>query len=221
MQKKRRHVRRPGEIHIPDMSKTRGLDGIDAATNERFHWSVQRIRKIATVITAVILVAALGRVFGPGPAGGVLRAAFVYLFLLVVFRLYGRRTLGQITTFDFVLLLIVSEAIQQAMVGQDHSLTNAAVIVLTLFGIDELLSVWKQRSERANAWMDGMPLVLVDNGRLVQDVMDSVQLDEEDILSSAREAHGLSHLDQIQFAVLEVNGSISIVPRRQGEPSTA
>jgi uncharacterized membrane protein YcaP (DUF421 family) len=203
------------------MTKTKGLDHINPKENERFHWSVQKVRKIATVVTAVFLVAALGRVFGPGPANGVLRAAFIYLFLLVVFRLYGRRTLGQITTFDFVLLLIISEAIQPAMVGEDPSLLNAAVLVLTLFGIDELLSVWKHRSHRANAVMDGMPLVLIENGRLVKKVMDSVQLDEEDILSSAREAHGLSQLDEIQFAVLEVNGSISIVPRQQRKPEAA
>ena len=203
------------------MAKTKRLDRIDAGKNERFHWSVQRIRKISGVVTAVVLVAALGRFFGPRPAGSVLRAAFVYLFLLIVFRLYGRRTLGQVTTFDFVLLLIISEAIQQAMVGEDHSLTNAAVIVLTLFGIDELLSLWKQRSHRANAWMEGMPLVLIDDGRVLTAVMESVQLEEEDILSSAREAHGLSKLDEIQYALLEINGSISIIPRKQDRAEAA
>jgi uncharacterized membrane protein YcaP (DUF421 family) len=203
------------------MAETKPLDRIDPGKNERFHWNVQRIRKISAVVTAVILVAALGRLLGPGPAGGVLRAAFVYLFLLVVFRLYGRRTLGQITTFDFVLLLIISEAIQPAMVGEDHSLTNAAVIVLTLFGIDELLSLWKQRSHRANAWMEGMPLVLINNGRVLKEVLESVQLSEEDILSSAREAHGVSDLAEIQYAVLEVNGSISIIPRQQKSSEAA
>jgi uncharacterized membrane protein YcaP (DUF421 family) len=203
------------------MARTKRLDRVDAAGNERFHWSVQRIRKIAAVVTAVILVAALGRLFGPGPAAGVLRAAFVYLFLLVVFRLYGRRTLGQITAFDFVLLLIISESIQPAMVGEDNSLINAAVIVLTLFGIDGLLSLWKQRSHRANAWMEGMPLVLINNGRVLTKVLGSVQLEEEDILSSARELYGLSQLDEIQYAVLEVNGTISIVPRQQEKSEAA
>jgi uncharacterized membrane protein YcaP (DUF421 family) len=117
--------------------------------------------------------------------------------------------------------LIISEAIQQAMVGEDHSLTNAAIIVLTLFGIDELLSLWKQRSERANAWMEGMPLVLINDGRVLKDVMESVQLGEEDILSSAREAPGLSKLDEIQYALLEVNGSISIIARKQDKPEAA
>jgi uncharacterized membrane protein YcaP (DUF421 family) len=142
----------------------------------------------------------------------VLRGAFIYLFLLAVFRLYGRRTLGQITTFDFVLLLIISEATQQAMIGQDFSMTNAVLVILTLFGIDQLLSVWKQRSHHANAWMEGVPLVLINNGRVVRQVMNSLQLEEEDILSAARESHGLSRLDQIQYAVLEVNGRISVIP---------
>jgi uncharacterized membrane protein YcaP (DUF421 family) len=145
----------------------------------------------------------------------VIRAASIYLFLLAVFRLYGRRTLGQITTFDFVLLLIISEATQQAMIGQDYSLTNAALVILTLFALDQLLSMWKHRSPRATAVLEGMPLVLVDNGHVVKRVMDSVQLDESDILAAARQSHGLQRLDQIQYAVLEINGSISVIPRRE------
>src|SRR5688572_10719292 len=135
----------------------------------------------------------------------VLRAAFIYVFLLIVFRLYGRRTLGQITTFDFVLLLIVSEAIQNAMIGEDYSVTNSVLVVLTLFALDGVLSIWKQKSDRVTALIEGVPLVLVDEGKLIEKVMNSVQLDKADILSAAREAHGLESLSQIRFAVLEVN----------------
>jgi uncharacterized membrane protein YcaP (DUF421 family) len=144
----------------------------------------------------------------------VLRAAAVYVFLVFIFRLFGRRTLGQITTFDFVLLLVISEATQQAMIGQDFSLTNAFLVILTLFALDEGLSLLKQRSPRADRYIDGVPLVLVDDGQVVKAVLDSVQLDEQDILSAARELHGLERLNQVLYAVLEVNGTISIVPRR-------
>jgi uncharacterized membrane protein YcaP (DUF421 family) len=142
----------------------------------------------------------------------VIRGGIMYLVLLLIFRMYGRRTLGQITTFDFVLLLIISEATQQAMVGQDFSLTNAFLVILTLFALDQILSKIKQKSEAANAILEGVPLVLVDDGRLVKRVMDSLQLDEEDILSAARDSHGISRLDQIRYAVLELNGAISIIP---------
>ena len=79
----------------------------------------------------------------------VIRAAAVYLFLLLVFRLAGQRTLAQITTFDLVLLLIISEAIQQALIGNDNSMTNAALVVLTLAGLNVALSILKQRSKKA------------------------------------------------------------------------
>ena len=142
----------------------------------------------------------------------VLRSSIVYIVLLVLFRLYGRRTLGQITTFDFVLLLIIAEATQQAMVGEDYSLTNAFLVIMTLFSIDGVLSLLKQKSDRLTAIMEGLPLILVENGRPVQRVMKSVQIDESDVLSAARETRGVERMDQIRYAVLEVNGAISIVP---------
>lgn len=143
----------------------------------------------------------------------VIRAAAIYLTLLIIVRIYGRRTIGQLTTFDFVLLLIIAEAVQHAMVGEDASATNAALIVLTLFTLDLLLSVLKSKSTRASVWLDGTPLVLVDNGKPVTPVLQSVHLDETDILAAAREHRGLTHLEQIRYAVLEINGAISIIPK--------
>jgi uncharacterized membrane protein YcaP (DUF421 family) len=98
----------------------------------------------------------------------ILRAAAVYLFLLVVFRLSGQRALAQITTFDLVLLLIISEAIQQALIGNDNSMTHAALIVLTLVGLNVGLSVLKQRSKAAEKVLEDVPLVLVAEGRVLQ-----------------------------------------------------
>lgn len=142
----------------------------------------------------------------------VIRAVAVYLFLLLVFRLAGQRTLAQITTFDLVLLLIISEAIQQALIGDDNSMTNAALVVLTLAGLNVGLSLLKQRSKTAEKVLEDVPLVLVAEGRLLKDRMDKVRVDEDDILEAARSAHGLERLDQIRFAVLERSGDISIVP---------
>ena len=77
--------------------------------------------------------------------GSVLRAFVVYVVLFLIFRIAGRRTLSQITTFDFVLLLIVSEATQNAMIGDDYSITNAMLVITTLVGLDIGLSLWKRR----------------------------------------------------------------------------
>ncbi len=89
--------------------------------------------------------------------GSVVRAAAVYLFLLVVFRISGKRTLAQFTPFDFILLLIISETVQQAMVDTDNSWTNAAILVLTLVGISIALSLIRERVPVARAHLRGQP----------------------------------------------------------------
>ena len=97
----------------------------------------------------------------------VIRAAVIYFMLLVVFRLAGNRSIAQLTAFDFVLLLIISESIQQAMITNDFSLTNGLLLVITLVGIDILLSLWKQRSPRVEKILDGVPVVVMRAVRLV------------------------------------------------------
>jgi uncharacterized membrane protein YcaP (DUF421 family) len=142
----------------------------------------------------------------------VVRALLVYIFLLLVFRISGKRTLSQATNFDLVLLLIISETVQQAMVDDDHSLTNGMLLILTLVGASIGLSLLKQRFPRVDAIIDGVPLVIVADGRLLHDRMDRERVDEGDLLEAARQAHGLERLDQIKYAVLERNGEITIVP---------
>ena len=142
----------------------------------------------------------------------VFRAAAVYLILLVILRIAGKRTLAQITVFDFILVLIISEATQQALLGDDFSITAAAVVIATLVLLDIALSVLKQRSERLDEIIDDIPVVIVDNGKLLLDRMNRARIDEQDILVAARELHGLERLDQIKYAVLERSGGISIVP---------
>lgn len=142
----------------------------------------------------------------------VLRATAVYLFLLVVFRLSGKRTLAQVTTFDFVLLLIISEATQQALVDGDNSMTNAFLLVATLVVLNIVFSEIKQRFKAAERVLDGLPLLLVEHGNLLHDRMAKERIDEGDVLDAAREHHGLERLEQIKYAVLERNGKISIIP---------
>ena len=143
----------------------------------------------------------------------ILRAA-VYLVLLLLFRIVGKRSLAQITTFDFVLLLIVSEAVQQAMIDNDNSKTNAFLIVVTVLGLDIAISLVKQRSRAFDKLVDDVPLVLVEDGRPLRDRMDRGRVDEDDILASARELQGLERMDQIKYAVLERSGGITVVPKQ-------
>ncbi len=131
----------------------------------------------------------------------VLRAAVVYLALLVLFRLVGKRTLAETGAFDFVLLLIIAEATQQAMIDGDNSMTNAFSLV-------------KQRSWLVERLIDDVPVVILEDGRPLRDRMDKARVDELDILQAARQQEGLERLDQIKYAVLERSGGITIIPKQ-------
>lgn len=143
----------------------------------------------------------------------ILRAAMVYVFVLLIVRITGRRTLGEMTTFDFVLVLIIGEATQNMMLGDDMSLTNGYLVILTLVVLDVALSLAKQKWPRLEHWMEGLPTILVKDGRALEDRMARVRVDVEDILEAARKLQGLERMDQIKYAVLERNGGISVVPR--------
>ncbi len=144
----------------------------------------------------------------------VIRAAVTYGLLLLIFRVAGKRSLAQITTFDFIILLIISEAIQGALNDEDDSLTNGILVVLTLMGLDIAMSFAKQRFRGLDRWLDDMPLVLVEDGRPLRDRMTKVRVDDEDILVAGRELQGLERMDQIKYAVLERGGQISIIPTK-------
>ncbi len=132
---------------------------------------------------------------------------------MLIFRLSGKRTLGDITTFDAVLLLIISEAVQQALIDGDESMTNAFLIVLTLLAADILMQKLSMRSQKVDKLLNGVPLVLVEEGRLLEHRMEKVRVSEDDIMEQARAIHGLERMDQVKYAVLERNGGITIVPR--------
>src|SRR3954466_10486149 len=101
----------------------------------------------------------------------VIRALVVYLVLLLLFRVLGNRSLAQLTVFDFVLLLIISESAQQGITGNDYSIINSVILISTLAGIDILLSLWKQRSKKLDRVLEGMPLILVRQGELLHERM--------------------------------------------------
>jgi len=142
----------------------------------------------------------------------VLRGIAVYVFLMIVFRIMGRRTLNNTTTFDLVLLLIISEVTQQGLVGEDFSVTTAAILICTLMGLDLVLTLLKQRFKSLDRVIEGTPLVIVDHGKPLVKRMKKTLLDDEDIMEAARMNFGFEKMSQIKYAVLEKDGSISIIP---------
>src|SRR5438093_8952427 len=144
----------------------------------------------------------------------VARALAMYLFLLVVVRVSGKRTLAEVTVFDFILLLIISECTQQAMTGNDFSVTNGFLLVLTLVTVDRVSDWVTSRSERLDHMVNDAPLVLVDEGRVLHDRLKASHMRVDEILEAARTDQGLERLDQIKYAVLERSGGISVIPSK-------
>ena len=140
----------------------------------------------------------------------VLRATAIYVALLILFKLAGRRSLAQLSTFDFVLLLIIGEATQQALLGEDFSVTNAVLVIATLIAIDVGASLFKRRSAAFARLLDGSPTIVVDNGVPLQWRLNKARMNLDDVMETAREK-GLERLDQIKYAIIESNGKISII----------
>jgi uncharacterized membrane protein YcaP (DUF421 family) len=142
----------------------------------------------------------------------VLRGLAIYLFLLLVFRIMGKRSLAESTTFDFILLLIISEVTQQALVGEDYSLTGAFILIVTLISIDLVFSFLKDRFPMFGKITESVPLIIVDQGKPLKKRMEKCKISNEDVLEAARESFGLEKMDQIKYAIVEKDGTISIIP---------
>lgn len=145
----------------------------------------------------------------------VIRGLSIFVILLLVFRIAGKRTLHETTTFDFVLILIVSETVQQAMIDNDNSVTNAFILIVTLVGVNVVFSLLKQRFTWFAKITEGTPVVVIEHGRIHHDRMEKERIDQDDILNAARERRGLRGMDEVESAVLERDGSISVIPKRR------
>ncbi|MCF8707471.1 DUF421 domain-containing protein [Rhizorhapis sp. SPR117] len=142
----------------------------------------------------------------------VLRGLAIYVIMLLAVRISGRRTMAEMTPFDFVLVLIVAETTQQALLGDDFSITNAVILVVTLFMADIGLSQIKQRWAWLDKALDGKPTLLITDGKPDEQALRLARVGMNDIMSAARSKHGLEKLDQIKHAILEADGTLSIVP---------
>jgi uncharacterized membrane protein YcaP (DUF421 family) len=142
----------------------------------------------------------------------VLRAAAIYFFLLILFRLAGRRTFAEMTSFDFVLLLVIGEATQQALLGDDFSVINAFIVIVALIAIDILFSLAQSTIPGLSKFINGEPMIVVEHVKPLLKRLKRARVSVDDVLGAARETRGLEHIGQIKFAVLEPNGAISIIP---------
>lgn len=140
----------------------------------------------------------------------VIRAVGVYAFLLVALRLTGKRQVGQLTPFDLVLLLILSNAVQNSMNGGDNSLVGGMISAVTLVGLNALVSRITSRNRRLEQMIDGQPRVLISNGRAFLPVLKAEDITHDELMAALRRS-GCEKIDEVRLAVLETNGSISVI----------
>ncbi|MEP7067617.1 MAG: YetF domain-containing protein [Usitatibacter sp.] len=144
----------------------------------------------------------------------IVRSLAVYAFLLVILRLTGKRQVGQLAPFDLVLLLVLSNAVQNSMNGGDNSLLGGLVSATTLIALNYAIGFMTFRSKRLEAIIEGHPQVLIHNGKLYPHVMAKAQLTQHELQAALRQA-GCEHAGECHSAILENNGSISVVQRKK------
>src|SRR4051794_17558076 len=147
----------------------------------------------------------------------VLRSVVVYSFLICLLRLTGNRQVGQLAPFDLVLLLVLSNAVQNSMNGGDNSLTGGLISAATLIAFNYLVGFATFRSKRGGALMGGRGGLLVHNGKLYEEVLPRAQLTRHELNAALRQA-GCGCVEEVHTAVLENNGSISVVPKAAHHP---
>lgn len=135
-----------------------------------------------------------------------------YFFLVLTMRVLTRRPGAQMTPFEFVLVFLIGGVIILSTVGNDRSETNSVCAVLTIGLLNRLVSWLKSRSRLIGLIVDGTPLVVLKDGQWQTEVMRKMRLQDTDVMAAAR-TKGLKTLDQIQYAILERNGAISIVKK--------
>jgi uncharacterized membrane protein YcaP (DUF421 family) len=150
---------------------------------------------------------------GVPPLELVARSLLVYALFLAALRLSGKRELGQFTILDLAAVLLAANALQPAITGPDVSLPGAAIIVATLFLANRLVAWARTRSSVIRHLLDAPPTTIAANGAWIATALDHEGLDDDD-LSAALRQHGLESVDEVKLAVLEHDGSISVVPRQ-------
>ena len=142
----------------------------------------------------------------------IVRAATIYLFLFVMLRFIGKKHVGEMAPFDLVVLLILSETVQNAMVGDDKSLGGGIISAATLIFLAQAMNYVSWRSKKASRFIEGTPKILVRNGRRIVRMMarERVTMSE---LSEAMRRQGCSNIAEVRVAMLENDGKISVLKR--------
>ncbi len=139
----------------------------------------------------------------------IFRVALVYAGVFLLLRVVGKRHVGELAPFDLVVLLILSECVQNALIGDDKSVTGGLIAAATLFGINQVVGRISSRNKRAERLLEGTPRVLVRHGRVLKQVLTEEQITHSELLEALRR-EGCSSLSKVRYAILEPSGDITI-----------
>jgi len=148
------------------------------------------------------------------------RGVVVYAFLILLLRLTGKRQVGQLAPFDLVLLLVLSNAVQNSMNAGDNSLVGGLISAATLIVVNWLIGYATYRNKKLEELIEGRPLVLIHHGRLYEKAMSRAQLTHHELNAALRQA-GVYCAEDVLSAILENNGAISVIPKSALQSSGA
>lgn len=144
----------------------------------------------------------------------VLRACAIYVLVMVLVRVSGKRAVGQFTPFDLVLLILIGNAVQNGINGGDNSLTGAAIMASTLIALNYLVAWQTSRNRRVERWVEGEPVVLARDGRVFKHVLRRELVSHDDFAEALR-MNNIDDVGDVRLALLETNGRISVIPRER------
>lgn len=143
----------------------------------------------------------------------ILRGVVIYIFLLLILRLSGKRQTGQLSPFDLVLLLVLSNAVQNSMNGGDNSLIGGMISAGTLVLLNHLVGQLTFKSKFLERVIEGQPQILIHNGKIDHNVLSSEMLTQHELDLALRQA-GVLSVEEVHIAVIENNGAVSVIPKK-------
>jgi len=147
----------------------------------------------------------------------IIRAMVVYIFLLVTLRLTGKRQLGQMSSFDLVVLLILSNTVQNAIIGNDNSITGGLIGAVTILGLNYGIARLTTVNKRFERLVEGAPTLLVHNGKVIEEHLRRELITRDELMAALRR-QGILTLDEVRVVLLEETGAITAV-RRERSPA--
>ena len=148
----------------------------------------------------------------------VVRVAVIYLGVFLLLRVVGKRHVGELAPFDLVVLLLLSECVQNALIGEDKSVTGGLIAAGTLFGLNQIVTYVTWRSKGAERILEGTPRVLVRHGKVLTDVLAKERITHSELLEALRR-EGCTSISRVRYAILEPDGDITIGLRSERHPT--